>query len=208
MGFPGHCKIAGHSGTDFKHRKAFSKLKEYKQNTSKKYGNITTEEFLLPIPAAIPTDYFGAYQRNRRINLLVKLPAFLISICFFGFFLRHFSNTCTEHSIVNFNEARLEIDKEKELKKMENITYFYHSGNYHLQKNELHKAREYFTRTLAADEDNLDARIGLTETLTMYCHRHNLFCKEARIQLEFLQEMDYLTYDGIWNLEKQINRKN
>ena len=31
--FPGHFKIAGHSGTDFKNRKAFKRIKKLNNNT-------------------------------------------------------------------------------------------------------------------------------------------------------------------------------
>ncbi len=210
MGFPGHSKIAGHSGTEFKHRKAFSKIKHYHQQSSVKNNVPGTEEFLLPIPATVPTNYLQAYQKERSIKLLINLPVFLIAISLVGYLLINFSNECEKSFVQNYERglSNLEKNKEEKIRRIKNFTYFYNSGNYHLQKNELLKAQKKFTRALALDEYNIDARIGLTETLIAQCQQYHLFCKEAQIQLDFLDDTDYLMKEGIWELDDKLRSAN
>ncbi len=204
MGLPGHFKITGHSGTEFKHRKAFEKIKAYKEQAKHAKNAFNEDSFKLPITSSVPTNYQEAYKQERRIKLFFKLPIFIIAIIVISFVSVNFSNHYVDALNARNYQKQLSYRTEKEIKKLENFTFFYNSGNYHLQKNELNAAQLEFTQVLYLDKYNIDARIGLTETLVARCQQYHELCDEAQIQLDFLDDMDFLTKSRIRDLYHQL----
>ena len=159
MGFAG-LKISGHSGSEFKHRKAFSQRRTSENSASK------TEVFALPIIDAQPTDYQKIYDQDRKLRLFFKLPLFLIALIVIGY-VTIGSSSANKAALNAENNEQFNTVKETEI--IQDYDFYINSGYYYLGKNKLNTAQREFTRALGIDEYNIDARIGLTKTMIERC---------------------------------------
>lgn len=203
MGFPGHFKISGHSGTEFKHRKAFEKIKAYRKQSNETKNHSGKTALKLPIKSSIPIDYQYAYQKNRNLKLFFKLPIFLVSILSIGFFIANIPKDLGNIYLPKDQEL-IDAKAKKEAIRLENLTYFYNSGYYHLKRNELEEAHRDFVEVLLKDEYNVDARVGLAETLIARCKQDCVLCEEVHLQLDFIDKMDYLDSWSLRYLRDQL----
>jgi len=204
MGFPGHFKITGHSGTEFKHRKAFSKIKSYKESGNHKKNKSDSGEFILPIKASVPTDYQHAYRQDRKMRLYFKLPVFLITLTLISLVLL---KNCGkyESSVESRNhQALMDYTIEQKDANAESYIFFLNSGYYHLNRNELNTAQWEFTRALYIDEYGKEARIGLTRTLIAQCKEYQKECDNIQVNLDFLHNMKYLPIAEIEKMWQKV----
>lgn len=204
MGFPGHFKITGHSGTEFKHRKAFDKIKTYRRQSDKKDSTNESSDFIPPILSSAPIDYQQKYVRDRKMRILFKLPLLMISVILLGIVVVKSTNYYKDSLNNKYHQSLIDFTSYKTSKALKNRTFFNNSGYYHLRIGDLYTAQQEFTRALHKDEYDIDARIGLTETLIERCIRNNEVCKEALTNIAFLDDMDYLTKEGIWALSDKL----
>ena len=192
MGFPGHFNIPGHSGTDFKHRKAFAKIKDYnRKRSSIDLPKIETEKDFKTSP-----QFSKKYQltfAEKAIKFGFKLPLFLcfIIISFWVF------NNFTNHyfSVINNSDKAYQttVKEYKAKEKRENYDLFIRSGKSHLKANQLNFAQAEFIRALTIYKYAKEARVGLTLTLVEKCNSRKEFCQEAQDHILFLKKMKYLT---------------
>ena len=203
MGFPGHFKISGHSGTEFKHRKAFSKIKSYKESSNSKNKQSESGEYILPIKATVPTDYQHAYRQDRNMRLFFKLPVFLITLILVSFVV---VKTSGGHEMVveySIQAPCLDLTPQEKEECLEAYLLFVNSGYYHLNNGELNTAQWEFTRAIYIYEYGKGARIGLTRTLIAQCKDHQKECDNIQVNLEFIRSMKYLPITEIEKMEGQ-----
>ena len=197
MGFAG-LKISGHSGSEFKHRTAFSKRKTLKSSSSE------SGDFALPITDSLPTDYQKIYDQDRKMRLFFKLPVFLISLMVIGYVTlgssSHYEDALKDRNYEQLSSA----NTVEETEAFQDYAFYSNSGYYHLRNNQLYIAQREFSRALEIDEYNIDARIGLTKTMIERCRQLHEVCEEVQPQLDFLRKMKYLNEKQIKNLKEGL----
>ncbi len=205
MGFPGHFKIAGHSGTSFKHRKAFEKIKSYQEQSKNEKTSFDEGTYKLPIKSSVQTNYQEANKQDRRMRLFFKLPVFLISVIVFSFvfvksskYYKNMLNARNQQEIIGFKTVQ-------ETGNLEDYIFFVNSGYYHLRRKQTSTAQSEFIRALSIDKYGKDARIGLTKTLIERCKDYHEGCEEIQANLNFIRGMKYLPEEKINELEEQFN---
>jgi len=174
MGFSG-IKITGHSGTEFKHRKAFASFKQVSKNPS--YKNIDA-----PNNAQFEKrDY--SYKVNK-LEQLIKigflLPLFLGTL-FFAIYL-FFDPKIGWFEPLYFNNAAYLENKESEEKRLNREAYavLVKSGYEYLESNNLDQAHWEFYRALKMYSHAKGANLGMTKTLAIKCQTKGVYCKEAK----------------------------
>ena len=191
MGPPGHCKIPGHSGTDFKHRKAFKKRKEYltKQLLSKKTfkntGLLKNDKHRNEIGNN------GRSEINKGTLLVLSffIVAALGSIIYMG--SQIYKKPVREFLEVSLDEVQPIIKSHQQRELEEAYNFLASSGNGYLNANLLDEAQTEFSHALKLYEYGRKARIGLTKILIKKCEMYSNLCKEAEENIEFLIEMKY-----------------
>jgi len=205
MGFPGHFKIAGHSGTSFKHRKAFDKRKAYQKQSSNTKKSADKTSIKLPIKSSVPTDYQKAYQQERRFKLFFKLPVFLITIIVIGFVIVNSSSHYKEALNARNHSNKIELEMVMEAVQREDYLFLVNSGYYYYRRKKLDTAQWEFTRALSIDEYGKEARIGLTRTLIEQCKEYHRACDEISENIEFIRGMKYMSDSKIKEMEEQVD---
>lgn len=205
MGLPGHFKITGHSGTEFKHRKAFEKIKSYQEQSKHAKNAFNEDSFKLPITSSVPTNYQEAYKQERRIKLFFKLPVFIVSVILIGFVFIKSSNHYKDALNARNYQQKIALETIMEAVHREDYLFLVNSGYYYFRRKKLSTAQWEFTRALSIDEYGKDARIGLTRTLIERCKAYHEGCEEIQTNLDFIRGMKYLPEEKIKELESQLN---
>ena len=202
MGFPGHFKISGHSGTDFKHRKLFSEINKYnrtrksinKSKTNKKENSAKNK----PI---IKKDY-EISKYDKYVRLGIKLPIFLTFLTLMIVGAKSYSNVMEDI----LGEASLKSKESLTIKEKEDNENAYkvlvESGSQYMKSELLDEAYFEFVRALNVDKYGKDARIGLTKVLVKKCKLKNQNCYEAELNINYLKEMNYISENDALNTEK------
>jgi len=203
MGYSGPGKISGHTGTEHKHRKAFSKIKSYQQSQNRSNYS-KSGDFILPIKSSVPTNYQQAYQQDRKFKLFFKLPVFLITIIVIGFvFVKSSSHYKDALNARNYHQKQ-DLEAIKMQVQRDDYLFLVHSGYYYYRRKQLSTAQSEFIRALSIDEYGKDARIGLTKTLIERCIAYHEGCEEIQPNLDFIRGMKYLPELKIKELEDQF----
>lgn len=188
MGFPGHFKIPGHSGTDFKHRKAFSKVKAYQKTRKSVRKHIASSKFgdpgivsQLQEARTSKANTFATYLSigSKLFFALALLTTFVLGM---NWVLNRPISISPEPENLAFK---------KELRDAYHVLVT--TGNNFLLGGSLDEAQSEFVRAIKIDEYGELARIGLTKVLAKKCELYNEFCEEAVQQKDFLKEMGYLS---------------
>ena len=176
MGFCGS-KISGHSGTEFKHRKAFVSIKAYHEKTKyfkKSYSyNSNLDKIPLAFEARLKEGWLQKASRFSKIFLLISSIFFFIGI---------FS-----YKLYPLNKTDV---LEEELNKAQEAATI--CGYEYLSENQLKLARKEFLDALAINEKEIKARVGLTKSLVLLCNRHEKYCEAAALNTKFVYDHKYV----------------
>lgn len=187
----GSGKIAGHSGTDFKPKKAyFSKKMPYPSKTKKEYPTITTNYK----PTA---SVFNQNKYDRWIKLGLGLPAFLIFVALIGFGIQFYGNPLRTYTNTYGNRTKVAVQKNKEAEYRNAYNIFMDEGNMYLNAKEWDAAQAAYYHILKMDKYDIAANIGLTKTLLQKCKQYQELCETADEYVHFLQKMNYASKEEI-----------
>ena len=183
----GYCggKIQGHSGTQFKHREAFSKIYNYhKSKTFSKnktiinqYSERSASTILINSP------------RNSSIKILKIIALILISLLIIKSVKLLNSKTST------YLKGKQEIlDRKNKIdeSEMERYNLLIKSGYKSLKIDQLNDAQTDFVRALRIHEYGKEARFGLISVLNKQCNQNGKFCRDALDNENFVRLMGWL----------------
>ncbi len=188
MGSPGHIKIPGRFGKEFKPRRAFTEMNEYYRKkistrpTGKKAGANRRPEHKR-------RDIFG---KDLLEDVLVKAIGL-----FLAFLLVVLIITIVKTQPVLFVPAaeRMlpKIEERSKAEKDNAYEMYVQSGKNYIRGGYLDRAQVEFTNALSIYIYGQSARIGLTQVLLKKCQTTGTLCEEAEEHLIFLREMKYIS---------------
>jgi len=203
MGYGG-CRIPGHSGTQFKHRTAFSRAKHHRSNL--RYKNLDYKASSYP-----NLKNNVGLIREEKTHPVYKIlgdafkwfTAILFLLCIAGIaYLIYDSSDLSKNEshpekfLVNLN-ALYQNDFDKRAYRILN-----NNGARHLYGNNFDFAQAEFTRALKVNPNGKNARRGLTKILIYKCQTKNQYCEDAQKNIEFLLLKDYATQKEIDKWQK------
>jgi len=191
MGYSG-MKISGHSGTQFKHRKAFyNKLKPMVTGTSNTPGKDIYPEYSF---SELQKARAEIKKANFKKAVLLWTPFVIALLAFCAYVMSDFetipfsqsSTPCTPYTSTCRAErmAKLAI-LNSNTKTTLNYDIFVEAGNVALKENRLNDAQVDFTKALKEDNFGKEANLGLTRTLSESCRQHGKFCELASQYFDF-----------------------
>ena len=186
MGFGGS-KIVGHSGTSFKHRKAFTKIKKFNKLTELSYEN--APELNDQEQVRKPMISRNLSKKGRVREYVVLAVIIIISLFLFLHFIDILNSKSTNYlgaSLERHTEHRARLD-------LENYNHFIDVGYDNLRRNNLDNAQLYFVKALEIDTKGKEAREGVTQVLHQQCELKKKFCVEYEENLAYLVAMKYDT---------------
>ncbi len=190
MGFSGS-KISGHSGTSFKHRKAFVKIKEYYNKNKKVSRNKSNEKEISEKEGGCQREY-KVKKFDKVINLGFKLPLFIVFTIALIIVGKNYTRALSKSFLENRSNAQIERALNDKIESENAYRVLTRTGFDYLRYEQLNEAQSEFTRALKINSYGKEARIGLTKVLEKKCNLYGEFCKEAELNLEYLKQMNYL----------------
>jgi len=212
MGYAG-LKISGHSGTEFKHRKGFEKIKKLNQHTSRtKNGENEIDENSKQLIQKDLNTRFEHAEKYHRLKMIIGIPILIISALLFSYIIfKGKIDLRISQYATNAYEER--ISKEKK-QNDEFYRTMISEGNYHLENEKITRAQNSFKSALAMDRYGEEANIGMTKAVIQECISDNRNCQYAIAHLQFVKLKKFKGYDKLLVFEKEIeehlfeNRKN
>ncbi|MEL7248968.1 MAG: hypothetical protein AAFO03_11135 [Bacteroidota bacterium] len=182
---PGHSKIPEHSGTDFKHRKAFSKARELLQKKIPKRSPSSTS------PKA---PYRSAYAGSGKLPWVLQFIGALVAlgaIITLGYVLisNYYADPPFAATSFELKQQQIKAEKERAYQIMVD------TGNGYLAHGEPAQAHLEFAQALRIDEYGKDARVGLTKALILRCRTEGKYCEVADDNLAYVLKMKYAVAD-------------
>lgn len=185
----GYCgiKIPGHSGTSFKHRKAFTKIKKFNELTELSYESAPE----LSDPQVTVSKVINRTDSKKGIVIehAILIATVIVSFSLLLYFFDVLDNSSKEYlgtSLEMYNERNTRLDKE-------NYNHYIDVGFDNLRRENLDNAQLYFVKALEIDTKGKEARIGVTQVLHQQCESKNQFCSEYEENLAYLTAMKYNT---------------
>ena len=180
-------KIPGHSGTDFKHRKAFSGPKAFYKN-----GRIFSKKKL-----AASSQSFEEILKARKHQKRVESRILIYLVLFIGILtiscLWYFDQNYPAY-VYKQEQQRLEQYQnsklEKQLKEdMEDYSVLVNIGNINLDHGKLNEAQGLFSSALRIFPNGIEGHIGMEKTLRLQCFTNSQNCKEAQNYAAFVKSL-------------------
>ena len=185
---PGHFKIPGHSGTDFKHKKAFSRQKDYYRKKLKEKSKYNSLDKV--------NTYKVEFKPTEKKNLVLETVKYIgITITFIGLFW--IGSKLFESYKISAKQSIEYHQESKNRTKNEAYNVLTKTGLDYFNSGELDMAQEEFILALKINQNGLDARIGLTKVLQAKCIALNKFCVEFEENLEYLQKTQKISLKTI-----------
>ncbi|MFT4664393.1 MAG: tetratricopeptide (TPR) repeat protein [Polaribacter sp.] len=179
-------KIPGHSGTAFKHRKAFNSIKEY-DNKSISYNRKDKRNSKMH-PKLAPKIYQEAIRSSSWIDKQIRLSLLLtfIVMMFYGI-------TACYNALPNRQSKIYSYLKTYELEQQRNAyRILVHSGKSYMIGNQFQEANDEFARALKLFPYGKEARIEITKLYLITCELQNNYCDLIEKNIRFLEEMNYV----------------
>lgn len=169
-------KIAGHSGTDFKHRKAF------------------VNGFRSPVPSVRRTIYREEvyFKHDGFHEYIWKSLKFFGLIGLIGVSLfvgRIFLESCAFDVVHKVDTGPNYFQYLEETKHLEWSLFLARSGEEAFVKGDLDLAQREFVAAIALDNNNVSAYTGLIEVCILKCNDQNIYCDRAQKYLSALCRM-------------------
>jgi len=193
-------KSPGHSGTDFKHTKGFSKIKELQRKSSRTTGTETIQnESKITQKRYIQKDN----RWENRLKLLAVLAIFiLIGVLFFTFKQKADKAAITEMQRSVFAEYDFEKIVDEDFEKAYDMNVS--TGQGYLRAKKYEKAAPYFQRALSFQKDGAEANAGLLEVVCYRCYLEDINCEGAKLYLERAKANDWLNKVDLEYLEQLV----
>lgn len=188
MGSPGHFRIPGHSGTDVKHKKAFTRIKEYYRNRTS--TSLSSKSARTGHAENHKTR--SRYKGKRVQNLIVRslqISLFLLVVVGGVLIVKNLHL----RSSVGVGPILDRLEKKNKAEVQTAYKLWVKEANDHLKANELAYAQRDYIRAIRIYKYGKAGRIGLTEVLMRRCHSEGVYCEEAEEHLTFVREMNYLS---------------
>ena len=187
MGWSG-MKIPGHSGTQFKNRKAFkNKLKpiadSQNSNTTKQdiYHEYSYDELL--------QDRAAHKKVNFKVFLWICIPSVTLLLAYLSYMGVFFSD-----QNLNISEQTHSTSPHADPNSYQILV---EAGFIALRDNRLYDAQLDFMQALQVDKYGKQANLGLTKTLSETCRQRGKFCEEAASYYDFTKKLEDVTEQDI-----------
>jgi len=163
-------KIPGHSGTDFKHRKAFQNRPFLQRNS-------------LPRPrhsSPISTKQGVNFGRSRIIKKLLQVLLLILSM---GAVI-YYSWGTPQAAGQYLQELEQQEQRSANLERLERYQFLLRSGESYRRAGSWDAAQEEYRLALVAQPEGKEALKGLTLTLLTKCYLYGIECRSAEAYLE------------------------
>jgi len=193
--FPCSFKIPGHSGTDFKHRKAFNKVEELQDKRKRTSGAIMDSNY-----DAEP----NKYKRNSSFSKWFKAGLLLTTFIFSFFFIKNQASNISNQ--LSKYGAEGEIIKAQSKKNVYTRAYriLTSTGNDYLYWNMLDEAQSEFALALKIDKNGKAANLGMTKTLIKKCAQKSEYCQEAKAYLNYMRSLGEVLDNELLEIENLL----
>ncbi len=169
----GYCglKIPGHTGTDFKHKKVFTKPKEI-LNHKRKITNVKIE----------PREQDRSHAWFLKFKVCISVLSIGIIFLLISFFASRINNVAIHRTHLSAVYLKSIEDNEKK----EAAELMYNSAKLYYDSGSFDSAQEEITRVLTIYPRNLEALTLMHKILTKQCEIHDKFCRDANDYKEYL----------------------
>lgn len=194
MGFSG-CHIPGHSGTQFRHRKAFVKNKSNK--ALKTLPNFVKND------SSFSAEKRDTYSDSVIVKILQKivLPTLMVGSMFFIIIC------CTSffRSLSLLSDGHSEYHQKARAKELQDwYRYFVKSGHYYMRTNNLEAAQNEIHRALKIFPTGMHANIAMTQILSRRCKMEGSFCSEAHHYYSLIDGKDSLDEQRFYEIKSNF----
>ncbi|WP_020571859.1 hypothetical protein [Neolewinella persica] len=177
----GPSRISGHSGTDKKHKKAFTKWRKWQREDSMTYegGRETAQR---------SGRYVSEHKRSaseRNWLIILGLPIVLIALIGGAWLLYHAAGGVL--SSIDQPEI-LTLPPQNDVQRLQAYRSYQRTANNNLQKGDYEEARDNFYLALEMAPFSQTARKGLVEVVEYICEKDLNYCEEALTQRDYLNK--------------------
>lgn len=184
MGFPGHFNIPGHSGTDQKHKKAFTKWRKWQREDALSYESERKS-----------SQRTGQYKSEHEVSrtgrkwlLILGLPVVLLALACSGWLIFQ----AGDGMMSSFEQPlTISLTPQTDAERLRSYDHFRRLGNQALEEGHHEAARVNFTHALTLAPYSKNARVGLTLVLEHYCVENERYCDEAKEQRRYMKKMGW-----------------
>jgi len=184
MGFPGHFRIPGHSGTDQKHKKAFTKWRKWQREDAFTYEGGRKE-----------SQRTGQYESEhvmpssaKKWLLRLGLPIATIALISSGWLIFQ----AGDGMMSAFDQIEtITLAPENDTERLQAYKYYRGLANQALEEGNYEAGRVNYTHALNMAPYSKSARLGLTIVLEHYCEKDQIYCEEAAEQRNFMNKMGW-----------------
>ena len=197
--FPCHFKIPGHSGTDFKHRKAFQKSRKRLEVIKRTNGSYRKMQ-----SADMPKNAKG-YSKISINKPLKWLVAAVRLTMFFLLILLIKNIVISVHQELTTNTKKITLTQafsKNSLTYMEIYYLFVKEGNNYLDQDKLNEAHQLFAKAWNLDRYGFEANLGMTKVLLKKCKSTGEYCSEAEAYLIYIKKIAKLTDNQLIELQE------
>lgn len=194
--FPGSFRISGHSGTDFKHRKAFKKTKELQDKRKRTSSVVIKSNFNYKISENL---LHNSYEKLIKVGLFL-----LISVFVMQFKERMIFDPLGEYGAHGFTEKATIKEQNKRIINEQAYHVLTTTGNDYLYWNRLDEAQDEFARALKIDKNGYKANLGMTKTLMKKCKQRGEYCDEAKDYLDYMKTSNQYIDNELVELEETL----
>jgi len=201
--FPCNFKIQGYSGTDFKHRKPFQKLKEH-LNKKKRTGSATRKvdsNFRFKNKKTTPFSRNTVDRSLKWLFAVVRLSLFVLIFLLVKNVVETVNTVNTELT----TNSRVNVEDYKYYKGLTNMEIYRHliaTGNDYLKANKLDEAHKTFAKAWNMDRYGFEANLGMTKTLVKKCAQTGQYCHEAEDYFNYMKKVTKLPDIELNDIEK------
>lgn len=194
--FPCSFNIPGHSGTAFKHRKPFQKLKEHlnkKKRTASTPGKVNSTAHFIK-------KNYPSFSKNSVDRSLKWVVAIICLTLFLLIFL------LAKNIVKSFYTDLTTISKESEeiiaKRLQDSYDFLIISGDGYLHWNMLDEAQREFDRALKIDKDGLEANLGMAKTLLKKCAQNGEYCRKAEDYSNYIKKIKEVADNELIELQE------
>ncbi len=197
--FPCNFKIPGHSGTDFKHRKAFQKTKERLKRKIRTDSSLKKSQPTTSRRNTIPYSKTNVSKPLKWMVAITRLSMFLLV------FLLAKNIACSVYADMTTNSykgIKAHVHYKNGLTYMERYRLLIKEGNECLKADQLDEAQQKFTKAWDLDRYGFEVNLGMTKTLLKKCKRNGEYCREAKAFFNFMKKNAKLSDIELNDIEK------
>jgi tetratricopeptide (TPR) repeat protein len=195
----GQGKVAGHSQTDSKHRRGFSKIKALQNKLARTNGETSLQ-------SSIETGEKRYIQKDNHWEKRLKILASIFIMLFIGTLVftlkedggKHFYTKSAKeiYTVAEYNFTKAELIDAYNTNVLE--------GKGFLNLQSYKEAEPYFQRALSFNNDGVEANLGLLKVACYRCYLEVVNCEGAKEYLDKAKVNDWLSESDLEHLEQLI----